>query len=182
LTQDQTFPQFLWYGNVVHGWARAGLDQADEGIRELREGLGAAKAMGDRYLRPHWLALLAEVLLHAGRTDEGLAAVSEGLTEVRHAGRSFSESELLRLKGELLLVRLQQDEAEACLRDAIDVARRQSARSFELRAAMSLARLGQSQHRSLEARRPLEEVYGWFTEGLDTKDLVEARSLLADLS
>jgi len=138
--------------------------------------------MGDRFLRPHWLALLAEALLHVGLPDEGLAAVREGLAEVRHTGRSFSESELHRLKGELLLLRLERDEAERCLHEAIEVARRQSARSFELRAAMSLARLGQTQQRKAEAQRPLEEAYGWFTEGLDTTDLVEARALLAHLA
>lgn len=92
---------------------------------------------------------------------------------------------VVELKGELLLLRLalgERDEAEVCFREAMDVARRQSARSFELRAALSLARLWQSQRRTAEARRLLEEVYGWFMEGLDTPDLVEARTLLGELS
>jgi len=154
-------------------------------LSEIREGLASAKAMENRFLLPHWLALLADISRKAGRTDEGLAAAEEGLREVRTNGQSFSESELHRLKGELVLLRLalcERDEAEACFREAIDVARRQSARSFELRAALSLARLWQSQRRTDEAGRMLEEVYGWFTEGLDTPDLVEARALLGELS
>lgn len=179
LTRDQGFAFFLPYGNVLHGWAVAKLDAADEGMTELREGLAAVKAIGNRFLLPHWLALMADISHHAGLTDEGLAAVAEGLAEVRRTGQCFSESELHRLEGELLLLRHERDEAEACLHEAIEVARRQSARSFELRAAMSLARLWQSQHRTREARRLLEDVYGWFTEGMDTTDLVEARALLA---
>ena len=183
LTRDQGFAFFLPYGNVLHGWALAKLgDNVDEGLTELREGLGAVKAIGNRFLLTHWLALLADVSHQAGLTDEGLAAVAEGLQEVRRTGQCFSESELHRLEGELHLLRHERDEAEACLHEAIEVARRQSARSFELRASMSLARLWQSQHRTLEARRLLEDIYGWFTEGMDTTDLIEARALLAALS
>jgi predicted ATPase len=182
VTRDWVFPQFLSYGNVLHGWARGEIDNAEEGLIEIREGLAAAKAMENRFLLPHWLALSADTSRKAGRTDEGLAAAEEGLREVRSNGQSFSESELHRLKGEILLLRLERDEAEACFRQAIDVARRQSARSFELRAALSLARLWQSQRRTAEAGRMLEEVYGWFTEGFDTPDLVEARATLGELS
>jgi adenylate cyclase len=187
VTRDWAFPQFLSYGNVLHGWARGELDDAREGsveVREgsveVREGLAAAKAMENRFLLPHWLALSADLSRKAGRTDEGLATVEEGLGEARAHGQRFSLSELHRLKGELLLLRLQSGEAEACFREALDVARGQGARSFELRAALSLARLGQ--RRTAEAARVLAEVYGWFTEGLDTPDLAEARTLLAELS
>ena len=182
VTREQVFPQFLSYGNVVHGWALVALGEQDEGLKELREGLEAAKAMGDRYLRPHWLALLADAQLHAGRADEGLAAVNEGLSEVRRAGRSFAASELYRLAGELHRLRLEHDEAEACFQEALAVARRQSARAFELRAALSLARLWHGRDREVEGRRLLEACNDWFTEGLDSMDLREARARLAGAS
>jgi predicted ATPase/tRNA A-37 threonylcarbamoyl transferase component Bud32 len=182
LTRDWVFPQFLSYGNVLHGWALGELDNADEGLIEIREGLYTARAIENRFLLPHWLALSADLSRKAGMTDDGLAAADEGLREALSRGQCFSQSELHRLKGELLLLRGERDEAEACFHEAIDVARRQSARSFELRAATSLARSWQSQHRNGEARLLIEEVYGWFTEGLDTADLVEARALLGELS
>jgi len=182
VTQGQVFPQFLAYGNVVHGWALAELDNSEAGLRELREGIDSAEAMGDRFLRPHWLALLAHTLLRGGLVDEAEAAVSEGLAEVKRTERSFSESELHRLEGEVHWRRLERDAAERCFQKAIDAARRQGSRSFELRAALSLARLCQSRDRRGEAREILEEAYGWFTEGTDTADSMEARQLLASLS
>jgi predicted ATPase len=108
--------------------------------------------------------------------------VREGLSEVRRQGRSFSESDLHRLEGELLLLRLERDGAERCFEKAIESARRQGSRSFELRAAVSLARFWRNQDRKQEARRLFEEVYGSFTEGLDTPDLMEAQTFLASLS
>jgi predicted ATPase/tRNA A-37 threonylcarbamoyl transferase component Bud32 len=182
LTRDQVFPQFLSYGNVLHGWARGELNDTDEGLVEIRDGLATARAIENRFLLPHWLALSADLSRKAGLTNDGLAAADEGLREARSRGQGFSESELHRLKGELLLLRRERDEAEACFHEAIDVARRYSARSFELRASMSLARVWQSQHRNGEAFQMLEEVHGWFTEGHDTMDLVEARALLRELS
>jgi predicted ATPase len=182
LTQGQVFPQFLSYGNVVHGWALTKLGDAKAGLKELREGLEAAQSMGDRFLRPHWLVLLADALVHAGLMDEARAAVSEGLSEVRRAERSFSEPELRRIEGELFLRELERDEAERAFQEAIEVARRQGSRSFELRAALSLAHLWQNQNRNQDARRLLEEVFRWFTDGLDSPDPMEARELLALLS
>jgi predicted ATPase len=182
LTQGQVFPQFLSYGNVVHGWALTKLGDAKAGLKELREGLEAAQSMGDRFLRPHWLVLLADALVHAGLMDEARAAVSEGLSEVRRAERSFSEPELRRIEGELFLRELERDEAQRAFQEAIEVARRQGSRSFELRAALSLAHLWQNQNRNQDARRLLEEVFRWFTDGLDSPDPMEARELLALLS
>jgi predicted ATPase len=114
--------------------------------------------------------------------DEARAAVSEGLSEVRRAERSFSEPELRRIEGELFLRELERDEAQRAFQEAIEVARRQGSRSFELRAALSLAHLWQNQNRNQDARRLLEEVFRWFTDGLDSPDPMEARELLALLS
>jgi adenylate cyclase len=108
--------------------------------------------------------------------------VDEALNRVEATGERFSEAELHRLKGELLqMQRASEDEIESCFLHALDIARRQEAKSLELRAAMSLARLWQTQGRAMEAHQMLAEIYGWFTEGFDTADLQEAKALLAQL-
>ena len=124
----------------------------------------------------------------AGQAEEGLAALAEALTVVDKSGERFYEAELYRLKGTLTLQsqvqgpKSQVEEAEACFHRAIEIARRQQAKSLELRAAMSLARLWQQQGKKEEARQMLAEIYGWFTEGFDTKDLQEAKALLEELA
>jgi predicted ATPase len=137
--------------------------------------------------------LLADSLRRAGRADEGLDVLDAALAFVRESGEQFYEAELLRMKGELLLAAhcgahgadcggvVQPRAAEACFRTAIEVARRQNARSWELRSALSLSRLLQAQGRAGEARPPLADIYGWFTEGFDTPDLQQARAMLAAL-
>src|SRR5262249_3859732 len=130
------------------------------------------------------LGLLAEALSRARRADEGLGVVAEALAEVTRTGERFYEAELYRLKGELLLMRDLPDgsAAETCFHQAIAVARLQSAKSWELRAVLSLSRLYHKQGKKEEARRMLAEIYGWFTEGFDTEDLREAKALLQEVS
>jgi predicted ATPase len=134
---------------------------------------------------------IVEVDLIAGHRLEGLEAVNEGLEIARRTGIGFGEAELHRLKGELLLLGDSSaasgdsgaaSEAARCFHDAIEVARRQSAKSWELRATTSLARLLDKQDRRDEARTMLAEIYGWFTEGFDTDDLKEAKALLDQLN
>ena len=129
------------------------------------------------------LALLAEASAKAGQTTEGLEALAEALATLAKSRVRWCEAELYRLRGELLLQHAvpQPGEAEACFQQALGVARRQQAKSLELRAAMSLARLWQGQGKHTEAHQRLAEVYGWFTEGFDTADLQEARALLEAL-
>jgi predicted ATPase len=120
-----------------------------------------------------------------GQVEEGLAAVTEALTLVDKTGERFYEAELYRLKGELSLqsgVRCSVSEAEACFWKAIAIAQHQQGKSLELRATMSLARLWQQQGKKDEAHQLLAEIYGWFTEGFDTKDLQEAKALLEELT
>jgi predicted ATPase len=118
-----------------------------------------------------------------GQPEEGLSVLAEALTDVHNTSLCYYEAELHRLHGELLLQAAGSgDEAEACFRQAFDVARRQQAKSWELRAAMSLSRLWQRQGKRTEARELLAEIYGWFMEGFDTADLQEARALLEELS
>jgi predicted ATPase len=121
-----------------------------------------------------------------------LAALEEALTLVEQTGEQYYAAELHRQQGELLLLRAaqrhlaqgsrEQHEAEACFQQALDVARHQQAKSLELRAAMSLARLWQHQGKRVEAHALLASIYGWFTEGFDTADLQEARALLESLA
>jgi predicted ATPase len=130
-----------------------------------------------------FLALLAEAYGHGGQADEGLRRLTEAFATVGNTGERWWEAELYRLTGELLRRQAVPDmpQAEACFHQALAVARQQQARSWELRAAMSLARLWQQQGKAAEARQLLAAVYGWFTEGFDTTDMHAARTLLDTL-
>jgi Predicted ATPase len=185
LTHEQGFMFFSAAATIVRGWALAEQGQAEEGIAQIRQGLIAFRATGARMLVPNYLGLLAEACMRAGQTEEGLSILAEALTEVDKTGERYYEAELYRLKGELTLkqsrVQRLESEAEQCFRKAVEIARRQGAKLFELRAVVSLSRLWQRQGRKNEARQRLAEVYGWFTEGFNTQDLQEARALLQEL-
>ncbi len=133
---------------------------------------------------PWWLALLAEACGKVGQLDEGLRAVEEALAAVQHNEEHHYEAEVYWLKGELLLQEAptHQEAAEEHFQQALAVARRRQAKSWELRAAMSLSRLWQQQGKRTEAYELLAPIYGWFTEGFDTADLQEARALLEALT
>ena len=184
LAIEQELAPWLAWATVLRGWALAEQGQAEEGIAQLRQGIADARTMGFRVLLPYFLALLAEAYVRTGKAEEGLPTVAEALAITEQTHEGFVEAEIHRLKGELLLMRAVPDEsgAEGCFRQAIDVARRQKAKSFELRAVMSLSRLYQKQGKQSAARQRLAEIYGWFTEGFDTLDLKEAKALLAELS
>ncbi|HOG45478.1 MAG TPA: AAA family ATPase, partial [Anaerolineae bacterium] len=171
---------------VFQGWEQARQGQPATGIAAMRQGVEAWRAAGAVTGSIFQLQLLAEACRRSGRAAEGLGAVDEALALVERTGERCCEAELHRLRGELLaqapgagpgVAR----EARACLRRAIEVARRQGARGWELRATMSLARLLDSQGRRAEAQEMLAAIYGWFTEGFDTADLREARALLDTL-
>ena len=136
------------------------------------------------YWRITFLLLLADAYGRGGKADEGLAILAEALGGVEKTGICFYEPEMHRLKGELLLARAPEHptDAEACFRQAIALARRQGANSWELRAVLSLSRLYHQQGKKEEARPMLAEIYGWFTEGFDTADLQEAKALLQAVS
>jgi predicted ATPase len=146
----------------------------------MQQGLAAWRATGAETLRPYFLALLAEASAQMEQREEGLTLLAEALAVVNDTGERRWEAELYRLKGELLLASSAEHdtEAETCFRQALDVACRQQAKSLELRAAMSLSRLWQRQGKDAEARELLALTYGWFTEGFDTADLQEAKTLL----
>jgi predicted ATPase len=180
LAQEQGFPYWMAIGSLLRGWALAHQGQAKEGIEQLTQGLSAFRATGAEHLQPYWLALLAEAHGTLGEPEEGLAVLAEALTLVDTTGERWYEPELYRLKGELLLQQSSDNhtEAEPYFHQAIGIAQNQQAKSFELRAATSLARLWQQQGKRQEAYDLLAPVYGWFTEGFDTADLIDAKALL----
>ena len=180
---DQEFPQQVAIATPLRGWALAAKGQGEEGIAQIRQGLAAYRAMGVTMDRPEHLAMLAEASAQAGQIPEGLAALAEALATLDQSEMRLWEAELYRLRGELLLQQTvaQSADAEVCFQRALAVARRQQARSWELRAALSLARLWQQQGKRAEACELLAPIYGWFTEGFDTADLQEAKALLAEL-
>jgi predicted ATPase len=184
LATEQGFPVLRAVNACLHGWTLREQGQAQEGITQLNQGLRALHAIEVALHRPYFLALLAEAHRTIGEPAEGLMALTEALTLTDTTGERWYEAELHRLKGELLL-QLSSDhqaEAEDCFHHAISIARNQQARSFELRAATSLARLWQQQGKRQEAHDLLAPVYGWFTEGFDTADLKDAKALWDELS
>jgi predicted ATPase len=147
---------------------------------QIRQGLAAWQAMGEALYQPRFRALLGEIYGNVGQPEAGLLVLEEVLEEVRTNGLCYCEAELYRLRGMLLQAVGGSDAAEVCLQQALEVARRQQAKSWELRAATSLARLWQQQGKCAEAHALLAPVYGWFTEGFDTADLQEAKALLGE--
>lgn len=188
---------------MVRGGALAGQGQVEEGIAQMQQSLAAWQTIGAELSRIRLLPWLAAAYEKAGQTEEGLSVLAEALKMANKTEERWNEAEVYRIKGELTLpqqFKVQNCEftvpslqhlapstqaeaaAEACFLKAIEVARHQQAKSLELRATMSLARLWQRQGKKEDAHRVLADIYGWFTEGFDTKDLQEAKALLDEFS
>jgi predicted ATPase len=184
LSNEHGFLQYAEIGAFHRATALADRGQLQEGIAGMRAILEATQAGGLVLALPVLLASLGEAHGKAGQSEEGLALLDEAQGVVATTGERAYEAEVHRVKGELLLARSPSDQAEAetCFHEALEVARRQSAKSWELRAATSLARLWQRQGREREARELLAPVYAWFTEGFDTQDLKDAKALLEELA
>jgi class 3 adenylate cyclase/predicted ATPase len=186
LAREHGFVLRVVQATLLRGWALVAQGQMEAGIAQIREGLGAVRATGVESMGD--LALLAEACGSVGQIEEGLQAIAEALaSENRSGGETRWTAELYRLQGELLLHRSagpqeRGSESEACFQQALAIARRQQAKSWELRAAMSLSRLWQQQGKQAEARALLAPIYDWFTEGFDTADLQEAKALLEELA
>jgi predicted ATPase len=183
LCTEQGFVQYRAWGVTMRGWSLAAQGQAAEGIAQMRQGIADWRATGAEATVPLWLAWLAEAYRVTGHIEDGLRTVSEALALIDTTGDRWSEAELHRLKGELLRAQSADSHIEAatCFHHALSIARNQQAKAWELRAATSLARLWQRQDKRQEAYDLLAPVYSWFTEGFDTADLKEAKSLLAEL-
>ncbi len=184
LCAEHGFAAWLALATILRGWAVAEQHRNEEGIAQIQEGLAVYRATGAELWRPYFLCLLAEACRETGRLDDGLSALTEALATVdEHENRIF-EPEMHRLKGELLLRQNNSNiaEAQSCCERAIEVARKQSAKSLELRATTSLGRLLAKQGRRDEAHTMLAEIYGWFTEDFDTANLKDAKALLDELN
>jgi class 3 adenylate cyclase/predicted ATPase len=184
MASEHGFVQWLAEEKVLWGWALAAQGQGEAGIAQMREGLATWKAIRVELYRAYQLLQLAEVYGAVGQAEEGLRVLAEARAAVPRGEGRFFEAELSRLEGELLLARSVEHyaEAEACFHQALAIARRQQAKSWELRAATSLARLWQHQDKRAAAYELLAPIYGWFTEGFDTADLQDAKALLAALA
>ena len=185
LANERGFVQQMANETYRQGLLLCPAGAAAEGIAHMQQGWTAYRATGADVRQPMYLAPLAEAYGQAGQVDEGLQALAEALAYIEQAGERWWEAELHRLKGVLLLLQQSSDnqaEAETCFAQAIAIAQNQSAKSWELRATTSLARLWQQQGKRQEAHALLAPVYHWFTEGFDTADLQEAKTLLEALA
>src|SRR5262249_52139592 len=167
LSTEHGLPFWLAGGSIFRGWTLVEQGQGEEGIKQLQQGLAIWQATGAEAVRPHFLALLAEAYGKTRQTEEGLKTLAEALLLIDKTGERVYEAEVYRLKGELTLQQASaqhraasvQKEAEEDFEKAIEIARQQQAKSLELRATMSLARLWQSQGKEAEAHKMLSDVY-----------------------
>ncbi len=180
LSAEQSNPFFLAYGTVLHGWALAIQGQIEDGDAEIDKGIATYRTTGSRTWLPYFLALQAQSCVRRNRLDKGRASLDEAFALADQTEERCWHSELNRTKGELLLAMSSNDHAEAeyCFSQALDIARRQQAKSWELRAAVSLGRLWKQKGKRDEAHDLLAPIYDWFTEGFDTSDLEDAKTLL----
>jgi predicted ATPase len=174
------------YGMILSvinlGWVLTEEQQLDAGIGEMLQGVGLWQSVGAACIVPLYFSSLAEAYRRGGRYAEGLDVLEHALKHIEESGEHFYESDVQRVMGEILLRQGAGDKmAEEYFNKAIRVAQNQKGRTLELRATVSLCRLWQKQSKTVEAREKLEQINGWFTEGFDTRDLVEARELLEEL-
>jgi class 3 adenylate cyclase/predicted ATPase len=182
LSTEQGFPFWLAWASVLRGWALAEQGQHQAGIAQMREGLSAHQATGAALGHSHFHELLAQAYGRMGQIEPGLSALAEAADAVKGSGEHYCEAEWHRIKGELLLQgsalhdpeAVGDTDAEPCFHKAIAIARQQNARSFELRATLSLARLWRRQGRTESADALLDGIQGTFTEGFDTPDMQDA--------
>jgi len=182
LSTEHGFPNWLAFGNILNAWVLA-QDRGESTSARLRRAVNKYRAAYEQYV-PYFLALLAAIQSRCGELTEGLGTVASALGLTGERGSRIWEPELLRLKGELLIALDSEAKADAevAFCQAMDIAQRQSSKSWELRTAMSMARLWRDQGKPQQGRELLAPVYGWFTEGFDTRDLKEAKALLDELA
>jgi class 3 adenylate cyclase/predicted ATPase len=183
ICDEHRFPFWGLASAALHGSTLAARGGGEEGVMAIRQALSSYEEIGGQLYRPELLGLLADGLAGVGRVEEALQTIDEALRAVEQSQDRWWQAELHRLRGEFTLA-LPGDRtsaAETAFREALDVARAQKAKSWELRAATSLARLWAGRGKAAEARRLLEEIHGWFSEGHDTADLREAAAMLTEL-
>jgi adenylate cyclase len=176
--REHRLPHWLAIATICRGSAVVRLGHQAEGIAQIQTGLADWNATGGRTVATQWLGFLAEAHLQAGQFDDALIALDRAAQTAAATGECHYQAELHRLRGAVLVETGEDAQAAVWLQRAIDTARSQQAKSLELRAATSLARLWADQGKRLQAHDMLAPVYTWFTEGFDTADLKEARALL----
>jgi predicted ATPase len=183
LCTEHNIAYYRAWAMIIQGWSLAEQGQREEGIARMHQGLTTIQATGGKLRLPYYLALLAKAYGHDGQVEQGMDLIDEAFADMQQTGEHFWEAEQHRLQGELLPTysTTHHTTAAVYLQQALEVARRQHAKSLELRAATSLARLCQSQGKDKEAYDLLAPVYNWFTEGFETADLQDAKTLLAAL-
>ena len=184
LAEEHGFAEWLPWGRFHRGCAQAELGQVEEGIAEMEAGIAGFRQLGGVPRQQYTIAVLAAAYARMGRIEEGLTMLDGALAHVERSGEKVDLAEMIRLKGEMILMRdaLAGPEAERCFRAALEVARGQEARWWELRATTSLARLLRDTDRRAEARAMLADIYNRFTEGFDTTDLKDAKGLLDQIA
>ena len=182
LAMEQDFPVYREVGTLFQGCAEVTTGNTAEGMSLLRNSLIAYRASGTKVWMPYHIALLVNACEISGQIEEAEELLDEASQIIERTGERLLEPELHRHKGELLLRQGHSTAAEELYRKALCTAREQQAKLWELRAAVSLARLRRAQDRRVEARDLLTPVYGWFTEGFGTLDLKEAKALLDELT
>jgi predicted ATPase len=184
LAEENHFAEWLPWGHFIHGRALFELGQPAEGLAEMEIGISGCQRLGGVPRLQYLISLNAEATARVGRSEDALATLNRTLAHVQQTGEQMDYAEMLRLRGEVLLIRdrFATAEAENSFRAAIEVAKAQEAKWWELRATASLARLLRDTNRRDEARTMLAEIYNWFTEGFDLPDLKEAKVLLEELS
>ena len=177
------FPHYLGVGRVLQGWAQIESGEGEAALAEMQQAMVELARIGTGHGAPQGLFQLAEGLRKVGRHDDALRALGRGVARAEQQGEHYYDAELHRLRAEILLDTDGDavEEAEALFGQSLEIARRQEAKSFELRAATSLARLWQRQSKRDAARALLAPLYAWFTEGFDTRDLIAAKALLEEL-
>ncbi len=182
LTSEHNIPFFRAWAVLLYGWSLTMQGQTETGMSSMREGIEEFSCHGAILGRPMMLGIQASVYGHLNQAEAGLAIVETALESVEQNEENFWKAELYRIRGKLCLQAEAADMAEANLLQAIDIARHQSGKAFELKAAISLGRLWREQNRHEAARELLTPIYAWFTEGFDAADLIEAKALLDELA
>jgi tetratricopeptide (TPR) repeat protein len=185
ITTENGFTEWVSQARLYQAWALAELGQLDVGVTEMEAAIGGfRRTLGTTIWPQYTIALLAHGYARMGRVREALTMLNDALLRIEETGEKGAKAEMLRLNGEVLLMHDESAaaEAERCFRTAIEVARAQEAKWWELRACVSLARLLRDANRRDEARTLLAEIYNWFTEGFDLRDIKDAKALLDELS
>jgi predicted ATPase len=182
LTSEQALANYYTDAIILKGWLLAEDGQPKDAIPLMTKALAERQTRGTMFLQPYYMGLLAQAYVRADDIAEALRLLTDAIERVHNTGEGWIEADLHNMKGDLLLASGKQDKAEACLRKTLQIASAQNVKSYELRAATSLARLFAEQGKHAQAHELLAPVYDWFTEGFDTADLKEAKALLDELA